>query len=96
MIQQEDDYSNTDQETNLNLLRNQINSDNVGAINIKNLSKHFGEFKAVDDVSMDINSDEVFCLLGHNGAGKTTLINILTGILSPTRGDARVYGNWLR
>jgi ABC-type multidrug transport system ATPase subunit len=38
---------------------------------------------------MDIDANEVFVLLGHNGAGKTTLINLLTGILSPTSGDAK-------
>ncbi len=43
-------------------------------IQIVQLSKHFGAFKAVDDLSLGINADEVFCLLGHNGAGKTTAI----------------------
>jgi ABC-type multidrug transport system ATPase subunit len=48
---------------------------------IANLTKEFGNFKAVDDLSLDIKQDEVFCLLGHNGAGKTTLIYMLAGIL---------------
>ena len=38
------------------------------------LSKSFGAFKAVDNLSLKINGNEVFCLLGHNGAGKTTAI----------------------
>lgn len=57
------------------------------------LSKHFGAFKAVDNLSLSINGDEVFCLLGHNGAGKTTAIQMVTGLLKPTSGNAFIYGN---
>jgi ATP-binding cassette subfamily A (ABC1) protein 3 len=62
---------------------------------MKNLTKTFGDFKAVDDLSLEIKESEVFCMLGHNGAGKTTAIYMLTGVLRPTSGDAKVYGNYL-
>lgn len=60
------------------------------------LSKHFGAFKAVDKLSLNIKGNEVFCLLGHNGAGKTTAIQLITGILKPTSGAANIYGHDLK
>ena len=53
-------------------------------IQIKSLQKDFGKLKAVDNLSLDVDENEVVCLLGHNGAGKTTLINMLTGVLDPS------------
>ena len=50
-----------------------FNSDGA-PIQMLNLTKTYGEFKAVNDLSLNINGNEVFCLLGHNGAGKTTAI----------------------
>ena len=44
-------------------------------LNIKNITKEYGDFKAIDNFSFDLFPGEIFCLLGHNGAGKTTLIN---------------------
>jgi len=61
-------------------------------IDIKNISKVFGEEKAVDNLSMMIYEKQIFCLLGHNGAGKTTTINILTGLYRSTSGEV-FYGN---
>ena len=61
-------------------------------IEVKNLSKHFGKFKAVDDISFDVKKGEVFGFLGANGAGKTTAIKMLTGIWSSTSGQATVAG----
>jgi ABC-type multidrug transport system ATPase subunit len=49
-------------------------------------------FKAVDDVSFNINKGEILGLLGPNGAGKTTIINILSGLLQPTSGSALING----
>ena len=46
----------------------------------------------MDGLSLSIKENEVFCLLGHNGAGKTTVLNMITGILKPTRGNAQIYG----
>lgn len=62
------------------------------AIIAQGLSKHFGTFKAVDDVSFTIPKGEIFGLLGPNGAGKTTTIRMLCGILAPTAGSATVLG----
>lgn len=53
-------------------------------IKIRNLSKLFGKFAAVDGVSLDLYERQIFCLLGHNGAGKTTSINLLTGLIEKT------------
>ena len=62
------------------------------AIEISGLSKHFNALKAVDRVSFEIRSGEVFGLLGPNGAGKTTTIKMLSTILKPTAGKAKVWG----
>lgn len=53
----------------------------------------YGDFKAVDELTLNINGNEVFCLLGHNGAGKTTAIQMITGMIQPTSGNAIIYGN---
>ena len=52
----------------------------------------FGNFKAVDQMSLSIRQGEIMALLGHNGAGKTTAIYMLTGMLHMTSGDATIYG----
>jgi len=51
------------------------------SVQISNLTKKFGGFTAVDNISFPIYEGQIFCLLGHNGAGKTTTINMLTGLL---------------
>ena len=56
----------------------------------------FGEFRAVDRLTLSIKSDEIIALLGHNGAGKTTAIYMLTGMLMPSEGDAVIHGNSIR
>jgi ABC-2 type transport system ATP-binding protein len=61
-------------------------------VQFQNIAKHFGEFEAVRDISLDIPTGGIFALLGPNGAGKTTLINLLMGILRPTSGDLLVGG----
>jgi len=55
-------------------------------IQIKNISRSFGPVKAVDDLSFDVNSGEIFALLGPNGAGKTTTIKIILSMLKPDSG----------
>jgi len=62
------------------------------AIKVKNLTKRFGSFTAVDRLVLDIGWGEIFGLLGPNGAGKTTTINILSTLLNPTEGQATVGG----
>lgn len=73
----------------------------VPAVRLQRLTKEYRKYalckaktdtKAVDSVSLTINQDEIFCLLGHNGAGKTTLINMLTGLFPPSSGLAQVSG----
>ncbi len=59
---------------------------------VENLTKKFGDFTAVDDVSFHVNQGEVYGWLGPNGAGKTTTIRMLLGLLQPTSGRARVLG----
>jgi ABC-2 type transport system ATP-binding protein len=62
------------------------------AIVVKNLSRHFGDFKAVDDISFEVHRGEIFGFLGPNGAGKSTTIRMLNGLLLPTSGEGRVGG----
>jgi branched-chain amino acid transport system ATP-binding protein len=52
----------------------------------RNVSKTFGAFRALDDVSITFRADELVSVVGPNGAGKTTLVNLLTGLLAPTAG----------
>lgn len=47
----------------------------------------------MNDLTFSIRQNEIFTVLGHNGAGKTTMIQMITGILRPTGGDALVYGD---
>lgn len=68
----------------------------MSAITIKDLTKKFGDFTAVDRVSFSVETGELFGLLGPNGAGKTTIINMLTTLLLPTAGDAEIAGYDLR
>jgi len=61
-------------------------------IETKDLSKRFGEFWAVDGVELHVKAGEVLALLGPNGAGKTTTVRMLTSVLWPSRGWARIAG----
>jgi len=61
-------------------------------IRLEQLTKKFGSFTAVNELTFSIKKDEIFTILGHNGAGKTTAIYMLTGMLKPTSGNASVYG----
>lgn len=66
------------------------------AIEATGLTRDFGHFRAVDQVSFSVPQGEIFGLLGANGAGKTTAIKMLTGIVRPTAGTGRVAGADLR
>lgn len=59
-------------------------------IKVESLSRNYGDYKAVDQVSFEIKKGEVVGLLGHNGAGKTTIMKMITGYLEPTAGIVQV------
>ena len=61
-------------------------------IETHDLSKHFNDFKAVDGVTLTVKPGQILALLGQNGAGKTTTVRMLTALLIPTRGWAKVNG----
>ena len=61
-------------------------------ITVKNVTKKYGKFKAVDNISFEINDGEIIGLLGPNGAGKSTTMNILTGFIEPTEGEVIING----
>jgi ABC-2 type transport system ATP-binding protein len=69
---------------------------NASAIEVLDLHRSFGGTKAVQGVSFKVNQGEIFSLLGPNGAGKTTTISMLSCLLRPDAGDARVMGNSIR
>ena len=69
---------------------------NLAAIEVLALQKSFGETRAVQDVSFEVQPGEIFSLLGPNGAGKTTTISMLCCLLRPDAGDARVLGHAIR
>lgn len=62
------------------------------ALEIRDLCKTFGKFRAIDNLSLTIQQGEVFGLLGPNGSGKTTTINMISGLSVPTSGEVRVMG----
>lgn len=61
-------------------------------IEVKDLTKRFGDFTAVDRISFEVGQGEIFGFLGANGAGKTTAMRMLCGLLAPSSGDGRVAG----
>ena len=67
-----------------------MNSENI--ISVRNLTKKFGKFTAVDGISFDVAKGEIFGFLGANGAGKTTAMRILCGLSRPTDGHGQVAG----
>jgi len=65
---------------------------NDAAIQVVNLTKHYGKLTAVDHISFEAKEGELFGFLGPNGAGKTTAIKMLLGLVAPTSGDASLLG----
>jgi len=61
-------------------------------IEVANLSKRYGDLAAVRDVSFTATPGQILGFLGPNGAGKTTTLKLLSGVINPTAGDARVLG----
>ena len=62
------------------------------AVCVEELTRKFGDFTAVDHISLTVDKGEIFGFLGANGAGKTTAIRMLTGLLKPTSGKGEVAG----
>lgn len=69
---------------------------NRGMIEICNVTKKYGEKKAIDDVSFKVESGEIFAFIGHNGAGKTTLIKAMVGIHDFDEGDILIDGKSIK
>src|SRR4051794_22112091 len=61
-------------------------------IEVKNLVKHYGKFKAVDDITFDVFQGDVFGFLGPNGAGKSTTIRTMLSLITPTSGSILIFG----
>jgi len=61
-------------------------------IEMLNITKAFGTFKANDNINLKVKKGEIHALLGENGAGKSTLMNILSGLLEPTSGEIKIHG----
>ena len=64
----------------------------MAILEISNLTKRFGKFKALDGVNLEVNKGEIYGFIGPNGAGKTTTIRVLLGILKATEGNAQIFG----
>jgi ABC-2 type transport system ATP-binding protein len=62
------------------------------AVEVRDLTRRFGDFAAVDGLTFEVRPGEVFAFLGANGSGKTTTIRMLCGIIRPTSGSGRVLG----
>ncbi|HBR14057.1 MAG TPA: ABC transporter [Candidatus Omnitrophica bacterium] len=62
------------------------------AVSIQNLTKYYGSFKALDDVSFEVGRGDFFAFLGPNGAGKTTTINVITGLSNYQSGQVNIFG----
>lgn len=64
----------------------------MGILTVRNLTKRFGNFTALDGINLELNQGEVYGFIGPNGAGKSTTIRILLGILKATAGEANIFG----
>ncbi len=71
---------------------NPVETSKVKALDVVNLAKQYGSVLALNKLSLQIESGEIFGLLGPNGAGKTSLISILTTLEEPTSGSAKIFG----
>ncbi|MGI8788019.1 MAG: ABC transporter ATP-binding protein [Pyrinomonadaceae bacterium] len=67
-------------------------SENITTLRVENVSKHYGDFTAVSNLSFDVKAGRVFGFLGPNGAGKTTTIRMIVGITIPDEGQIEMFG----
>lgn len=70
-----------------------LSSDAFAAIQLDSLTKNFGDYRAVSDLSLEVNSGEIFGFLGLNGAGKSTTIKMMLSLLTPSSGSVYMMGN---
>ncbi|MCA9026671.1 MAG: ABC transporter ATP-binding protein [Planctomycetaceae bacterium] len=70
----------------------QVGSSAQEVLSIKNLTKRYGSFTALDDLTLTLNAGQILGLIGPNGAGKTTTIKVLVGLIRPTSGSAKIAG----
>jgi len=75
------------------MLSNKSKNRRLCMISVEHITKCYGDFKAVDDLSFQIDEGHVYGFLGPNGAGKSTTLNIMTGCLSATAGSVKIYGH---
>ena len=68
----------------------------VAALELRSLSKQFGSYRAVDQLSLSVPPGTLYAFLGANGAGKTTTLRMIAGLLQPDDGDALIYGSSIR
>ena len=61
-------------------------------IELRNVTKKYGDYKAIDNISFKIEKGEIVGFLGQNGAGKTTTMNLIAGLLTPTEGEIIIDG----
>ncbi len=61
-------------------------------LQLKNVSRHFGGLRVLEDVNLSVPANTIFGLIGPNGAGKTTVLNIITGLLPPSSGEVLFNG----
>src|SRR2546429_9294408 len=78
--------------TQVSVAVQQLPETTMPAIEMIDLCKSFGTFKAVDHLSLTVRQGEIFGLLGPNGSGKTTTINLISGLMGSTSGEGRVLG----
>ena len=67
-------------------------TDGVPALELEGLTKHFGDFAAVEDLSLVVRRGDVYGFLGPNGSGKSTTIRMILGLVRPTSGEVRIFG----
>ena len=71
------------------------NNNNLNHLKIDNITKTYEQINAVNNFTLDLYSNEIFCLLGENGSGKSTLLNIISGNIKPDKGDIKYNGKSL-